>query len=141
MGAKTKNKGLKNTEALTQFNADNQPPADLKKMGHAKRKILSNILQAKLPLPDGFEGNAEIKELAKNFGVKPEQLSIELAMALKMAHRAIYMGDVAAYTALMNRAYGLPVMPIATKTDKTVHLNITFNGQAEETEDAEIISN
>ncbi len=131
MGAHTKNKGLKNTEGLTHFSADNQPPAELKKMGHAKRKILGNILQAKLPLPEGFEGNEEIKELAKNFGIKPEQLSIELAMTLRMAHRAIYKGDVSAYTALMNRAYGLPIMPIATKTDKTVHLNITFNGQPE----------
>lgn len=134
-----KSAALLNTETDSRFSNANQPPAELKKLGWAKRKILSQILQAKLPCPEEFAETEAIKQLAATFGIEPKKLTIELAMHLKMVHKAIYDGDVSAYEKVMNRAYGLPVMPIASNNKSLVEIRVVTGSQAVEEASEELI--
>ena len=62
-------------------------------------------MEAKLPTPQ----DENVKELANSFGLKPEDLTISMAMHFKMIHKVLQEGNVSAYTKLMERAYGMPV--------------------------------
>jgi hypothetical protein len=106
MGRRKKTTALAVTEQETQFAAGgvNQPPAELKKLGWANKKILRNILEAKLPASQ----DENVISLANSFGLKPEELTISMAMHFKMIHKVLQEGNVSAYTKLMERAYGMP---------------------------------
>lgn len=110
MSAKKKNTALAVTEQETHFTAGggNQPPAELKKLGWANKKILRNILEARLPSPQ----DEKVKDLATAFGLKPEELTISMAMHFKMIQKVLQEGNVSAYTKLMERAYGAPLKTV-----------------------------
>jgi hypothetical protein len=111
---------LKETGEVTQLSAWRQPPAELKKLGWAKKKLLREVLQCKLPM-----SSKPLKKLAKLYGMTTEQLTIELAMNMAQIEKAL-AGDTHAYKTLMERAYGYPVTPILSNTDNQLKVEIVY---------------
>ncbi len=106
----------------TQLSALNQPPAKLKKLGWAKKRMIREVLQTAVPKTE------TVKKLAKAYGIGQREMSLELAMVLAQSEKALE-GDTNAFKALMERAYGYPVTPIATKTDSHITLEIVYGAK------------
>jgi hypothetical protein len=111
---------LKETGEMTQLSVRRQPPAELKKLGWAKKKLLREVLQCKLPM-----ASKPLKKLAELYGMTTEQLTIELAMNLAQIEKAL-AGDTVAYKTLMERAYGHPVTPILSHTNNQIKVEIVY---------------
>lgn len=103
----------------TRLTAINQPPARLKKLGWAKKRLIREVLQTSVPKTE------TVKKLAKLYGLNQREMSLELALVLAQAVKGMN-GDTQAFRALMERAYGYPVTPIATKTDSHITLEIVY---------------
>lgn len=103
----------------TRLTALNQPPARLKKLGWAKKRLIKEVLQTSVPKTE------TVKKLAKLYGLNQREMSLELALVLAQAVKGME-GDTNAFRALMERAYGYPVAPIATKTDSHITLEIVY---------------
>ncbi len=97
---------LKESGEISQVSAENQPPAELKRLGWVRKKLLREVLGCRI----GGANKWEVAKLAKLFELTPRQLTIELTMNLAQIDKAI-MGDTSAYKAVMGRAYGQPVAP------------------------------
>jgi hypothetical protein len=106
----------------TRLTALNQPPARLKTLGWAKKKMLREVLQTSVPKTEA------VKKLAKLYGLGQKEMSLELAIVLAQSQKALD-GDTNAFRALMERAYGYPVTPIATKTDSHITLEIVYGSK------------
>jgi hypothetical protein len=110
---------LQESGEATRLTALNQPPSSLKKLGWAKKRMLREVLQTSVPKTEA------VKKLAKLYGLGQKEMSLELAMVLAQSQKALD-GDTNAFRALMERAYGYPVTPIATKTDSHITLEIVY---------------
>lgn len=106
----------------TRLTALNQPPARLKKLGWAKKRLIREVLQTSVPKTE------TVKKLAKLYGLNQREMSLELALVLAQAVKGMD-GDTNAFRALMERAYGYPVTPIATKTDSHITLEIVYGAK------------
>ena len=111
------NKG--NTE--TQFTSDNQPSPEAKKKGWQKKRLLKDLADILL---QGDKLN-EFKKLAKDLGIDltDEEMTLEVAMSLKQAEKAIQKGDTSAYNSVMDRLKGRPQQAIdhTSKGEKISH--------------------
>ena len=82
------------------FSATNQPPAELKRAGWAKRKRGKELVKQILEL--GFIGadNSKIKPMiAKYFGVDESEITVEMVMVFRQAEKAIQQNDTNAFRA------------------------------------------
>ena len=105
------NKG--NTE--TQFTSDNQPSPEAKKKGWQKKRLLKDLADILL---QGDKLN-EFKKLAKDLGIDltDDEMTLEVAMSLKQAEKAIEKGDTSAYNSVMDRLKGRPMQEIDHKNN------------------------
>lgn len=115
---------LKENGEMTQVSARRQPPSELKKLGWAKKKLLREVMQCKVP-----NSNKQVKKLAGMYGFTVEQLTIELAMNLAQIEKAL-CGDTPAYKTVMERAYGHPVTPILTNNNNQIKVEIVYGEKA-----------
>ncbi len=114
---------LKERGEMAQVSAQNQPPAELKKLGWARKKLLQEVLQCRVPGSNKFQ----LKKLAGLFDMAPEQLTMELAINLAQIAKAL-KGDTPAYKALMNRGYGHPA-PYVERDKENVKLEIVYGNK------------
>jgi|GEM_PF-5938814 len=105
------NKG--NTE--TQFTSDNQPSPEAKKKGWQKKRLLKDLADILL---QGDKLN-EFKTLSKDLGIDltDDEMTLEVAMSLKQAEKAIEKGDTSAYNSVMDRLKGRPMQEIDHKNN------------------------
>lgn len=90
---------------ITQFSAEYQPPAEAKKQGWLKKRQAAELVKALLSAP--FSGNKEMAErVATYLDVPHEAVTVELMLHAQQLKKAIECGDTAAYTAVLDRAYG-----------------------------------
>jgi hypothetical protein len=115
---------LKENGEMTQLTTRRQPPAELKKLGWAKKRLLREVLQCQVP----SASKLKIKKLAKLFGMKSQQLTIELAMNLAQIEKAL-RGDTAAYKVLMERAHGHPVTPVLSNVQTGLKVEIVYGNK------------
>ncbi len=113
----------KESGEMAQVSAENQLPADLKKLGWARKRLLRNVLQCQVPGSNKFQ----LKKLARLYDLAPGQMSIELAINLAQIEKALN-GDTPAYKALMNRAYGQPI-PYVENDKKDIKVEIVYGNK------------
>ncbi len=106
MGNRADNFGEK--RMLTVFTAERQPETEARKKGWLKRKKAKDLVKEIMSL-DFVGANPEFREnMARYFGVEPEELSVEGALVMAQLAPAINKGDTAAFNSIMDRAYGKP---------------------------------
>jgi hypothetical protein len=107
---KKRGKGAMNgNETGVPFTADNQPPADVKKGGWARKNLLKNLAKAMLEQDFvGAEGSQLKAAAAQYMGLPVEEITNELMMHFRQLEKAIQKADTGAYNAFMDRAYGKP---------------------------------
>lgn len=108
------------------FSKDRQPPGKNKSEGKLIKKRGAELAMAVLNLTfKGLAENAkgektsELKKMAADyFGIPQNKITVELMLHLRQAEKGIKKSDTIAYTALMNRAFGLPKQDLGfTDTD------------------------
>ena len=99
----------------TQFSSDNQPSPEAKKKGWQKKRLLKDLADILL---QGHKLN-EFKTLAKDLGIDltDDEMTLEVAMSLKQAEKAIQKGDTSAYNSVMDRLKGRPMQEIDHKNN------------------------
>src|SRR6056297_238445 len=99
----------------TQFSSENQPSTESKKKGWQKKRLLKDLADILL------QGNKlnEFKLLANDLGIDltDDEMTLEVAMSLKQAEKAIEKGDTSAYNSVMDRLKGRPMQEIDHKNN------------------------
>lgn len=91
------------------FSKKNQPSGEAKSLGWMKKKKGQELAQAIMELAfKGMKNDALKKAAAEYYGVKPEDITVEMMMVFRQAEKAIQKSDTNAFNAVMNRAHGLP---------------------------------
>jgi len=97
------------------FTSDNQPSPEAKKKGWQKKRLLKDLADILL---QGDKLN-EFKTLSKDLGIDltDDEMTLEVAMSLKQAEKAIEKGDTSAYNSVMDRLKGRPMQEIDHKNN------------------------
>lgn len=111
--------------AATRFTSENQPSNELKKKGHAKRRLLKDLLEMAFTGPKG----GKLKKAAATYlGIPEEELTVEDMMHFRQIERAIGKQNTFAYMAVMDRAFGKPKGQ--GDEDTPLHIKVTVNSGA-----------
>lgn len=98
------------------FTKENQPTAEQRAAGWAKRKRNQELVKAILDLK--FKGHPTIrKRIAQHFGIPEEDVTVEQAMIFRQASKAIEQLDTPAFNAIFDRAYGKPKESVKVEND------------------------
>ena len=105
----------KNLKKGKKFSSENQPTAEAKKKGWQKKRLLKDLADILL---QGDKLN-EFKKLAEDLGIDltDDEMTLEVAMSLKQAEKAIQKGDTSAYNSVMDRLKGRPMQEIDHKNN------------------------
>lgn len=101
-------------DAPKPFSKENQPSAEAKRKGWAKKRVGRDLAKAILEL--GFHGGLESKmadSISEYFGVEKSELTIEMVALFRQAQKAIQKADTFAFNAIMDRAHGRPTQPLS----------------------------
>ena len=82
----------------------------VRKANKARRIMLGDLL--KLNAPEKISG-----KLAKLYGLDPNDVTIDLALDLAQANKAITKSDTSAYNAVKDRVYGKPTQKVEQQTE------------------------
>lgn len=90
----------------TKFSSENQPPIENKLKGKFVAKTLREMLSMPIigKLPDDQE--TFLLKVQQAYGIERDQIDIRLFMEFRIAMKALEDGDVTAYKALLERAFG-----------------------------------
>jgi hypothetical protein len=99
------------------FSSENQPSAEAKSRGHQKSfrsaLLVRAVLEKKVITGKGSRKFAKIrKQAAAWFQIEESEIDFEVLMIYVMVERAIELRDVQAFNAVMDRAYGKPLLRI-----------------------------
>lgn len=95
-------KDIKSTDGKP-FSSKNQPSAELKKEGWAKKRLLKD-LASMLVTGSGLEkAQKTAKSVGLDFGT---EITVEIAMTMRQIDKALSDGDTQAYNAAMDRLVG-----------------------------------
>lgn len=97
---------LKKGNKATQFTSENQPSPEAKSLGRRKKRTLKELAEI---VVEG-KGLEKAKQIAKRLGIplEDDEFTAELIMTLRLIEKAINLGDVSAYSAVMDRMKGKP---------------------------------
>lgn len=101
-----KYKNLKAGNKEHSFTSTNQPPPENKSKGKFVAKTLREMLSMPIigKLPDDQE--TFLLKVQQAYGIERHQIDIRLFMEFRIAMKALEDGDVTAYKALLERAFG-----------------------------------
>lgn len=94
------------------FSAENQPSNEAKSLGHKKSFRSALLVRALLDRTPEKKFNRIKKQAAAFFQVDEQEIDNEVLLLYSMIVRAIEKQDVAAFNAVMDRAYGKPLLRI-----------------------------
>lgn len=111
------------------FSKENQPSAEAKKAGWAKKKRAQELAKAVLEL--SFKGMKDSKlkqQAAEYFGIPQKELTVEMMLLFRQAEKAIQKADTQAFNAIMDRAFGKPKekVEVDAKVTDLSKLPVTF---------------
>lgn len=111
-------KGMMNGSTGKKFSKDYQPDPAKSLATRMKKKNLREFLAMSLgkgKLPKDI--NDFLNTANRVYGIKKEEVDVRLLMEMRLAYNAIQTGDVAAYKAIMDRAFGKPMQEQAPVVD------------------------
>lgn len=94
--------------------------SELRKIkSRTRQQIVRSVLSLTMKMPD-----ATLHQLRQNFPEIDEEMSVEEAITLMLVGRVMRTGDVNAYNALMDSAYGKPNQQLNIKDESISNLKL-----------------